>query len=321
MIVIITNRHDEHADFVITELHKRKIPFLRINTEDFPQISSGELRVEKGFFSGSIASKVGSVDLSTICSVWYRRPITPVISEAITNQQFANFALSETQLFLRNLWYNIRGKWINDPDADKRAKEKGVSIRFALEAGMSVPDTLITNNPNSVYDFFHSHNNDIVVKPLGIAEAKDINDKMMSVYTTRIRKEDEHFLDSVIYAPTIFQEYIQKDFELRINVIGKEVFATAIYSQQTKRGKTDWRQALFHDQIQYSAFDLPEIVKSKCLEFMNLMDLRFGAIDMIVTPKGEYIFLEVNPAGQWAWIEFETGQPLLTAMVNLLTGY
>jgi glutathione synthase/RimK-type ligase-like ATP-grasp enzyme len=115
------------------------------------------------------------------------------------------------------------------------------------------------------------------------------------------------------------QNYVEKAFELRITVVGQEVFACKINSQlqDEDKGKTDWRQGYDYG-LKHEPYDLPAEITSKCLLFLQRMELNFGCFDFIVTPGNQYLFLECNSNGQWLWIEQETGMRISGAIANFL---
>ncbi|HWN70612.1 MAG TPA: hypothetical protein VNM90_23390, partial [Haliangium sp.] len=120
-------------------------------------------------------------------------------------------------------------------------------------------------------------------------------------------------------SPVLFQARVPKQVELRITVAGESVLAAEIHSQSTKRTQIDWRH---YDQghTPYRAHALPDEIRRACLALVARLGLRFGAIDMIVTPDDRYVFLEINPSGQWMWIENETGLPISDAVCDTLLG-
>jgi glutathione synthase/RimK-type ligase-like ATP-grasp enzyme len=104
--------------------------------------------------------------------------------------------------------------------------------------------------------------------------------------------------------------------ELRITIIGNRIFAAETESQSLPEARLDWRRGAF--SLKWRAVDLPEEISGKCLQLARRLGLAFGAIDMIVNPDGEYIFLEIHPSGQWLWIEEQTGLPLLDCFCEML---
>ena len=115
------------------------------------------------------------------------------------------------------------------------------------------------------------------------------------------------------------EDYIEKQYEVRVTIMGSHVFACKIDSQaQTdETGKIDWRQGYDFD-LRHEIISLPEKIEFFCRNYLKRLHLHFGCFDFIVTPDGEYVFLECNPNGQWRWIEDETGAPMSEAMVDCL---
>jgi glutathione synthase/RimK-type ligase-like ATP-grasp enzyme len=131
---------------------------------------------------------------------------------------------------------------------------------------------------------------------------------------TRVLKlEEVALLDAVHYAPVIFQGYIPAVFDLRVTIVGGAVFAAEIHSQTTAY-KHDFRMTMHEAEIRAHA--LPDLVAAKLLALMDALGLVYGALDLRLTPEGDYVFLEINPAGQWLFIEQRTGQPISDAIAD-----
>jgi glutathione synthase/RimK-type ligase-like ATP-grasp enzyme len=118
-------------------------------------------------------------------------------------------------------------------------------------------------------------------------------------------------------APTILQPYIEKAYELRCVVMGDKVFAARLDSQAIESTRTDWRAG--EEDVEHEVFDLPEHVQAALRNMMRSFEINFASIDMIVTPEDEFVFLDLNPNGQWLWLEEELGLPLVAGMADLLT--
>jgi glutathione synthase/RimK-type ligase-like ATP-grasp enzyme len=120
-------------------------------------------------------------------------------------------------------------------------------------------------------------------------------------------------------APVVFQENMAKRLEMRVTVVGEQVFAAEIRSPEHFRTGTDWRHYQeFGCEGFYAVHSLPADVSQRCVRLCQELGLCYGAIDLILTPTGEYVFLEVNPGGQWGWIEEFTGLPISEAVARLL---
>ncbi|MBU4480422.1 MvdD family ATP-grasp ribosomal peptide maturase, partial [Patescibacteria group bacterium] len=120
-----------------------------------------------------------------------------------------------------------------------------------------------------------------------------------------------------LLSPVMVQSYIPKKIELRVTIVGENIFTCAIHSQNSEKTKYDWRRYDF-ENVKHEEYQLPVNVRGKILAFMKKCRLNFGAIDMILTPDNEYVFLEVNPSGQFGWIEKLTGMPIAKSIAELL---
>lgn len=315
MILIVSNKDDIHCDFVIQKLNARQIQFARINTEDFP--TEITISAEFGNKRKSIIAKlaIGEIDLNCVTSIWYRRPLPPMIDGAISKLEFREHALREATSFLEGIWFNTNCLWVNHPYANHKAGEKLYQLDVAQKLGFEIPPSLITNSPQKAKEFIQKFGK-VIIKPLK-RSMLTVDGAEMAFYTSIVNKSDLENIESVVYAPHFFQRYMEKVEELRITIIGDRIFTVSIDSQATKGGKIDWRKAKMNE-LPYKVVELPENIATKCRALLEKLDLKFGAIDMIVTPNGEYVFLEINPNGQWIWLEQATGLPMINAMIDLL---
>ena len=121
-------------------------------------------------------------------------------------------------------------------------------------------------------------------------------------------------LETMKMTPSIFQKYIEKEYELRITVVGEEIFAAKVLSQSDCETIVDWRRK----NLRFQCCEVPEELNEKCCQMMKRLGIAFGAFDFIRTKEGQYYFLEVNPNGQWVWIENDTGLKISDAIINYL---
>jgi glutathione synthase/RimK-type ligase-like ATP-grasp enzyme len=136
-------------------------------------------------------------------------------------------------------------------------------------------------------------------------------------FAKRIKKNEILKDLSKIYYPLFIQEYIQKKLELRVIVVGKEVFSVAIHSQTTIITSDDWRTSDV-SKLKHEIYNLPEDIKLKLLQFCSISQIQFAAFDFILSPENKLIFLECNPKGEWYWLEEETGIPIAKSIAYLL---
>ena len=205
--------------------------------------------------------------------------------------------------------------WVNHPDRIRRANMKIHQLKVAGQLGLEIPRTIVTNDPEEANKFIGTLRGPIVVKPLSRGYIDD-NDQPGAIYTNLIETKHIEQIHQIKYTPSLFQEYVPKDVELRITVVGNQIFTAEIHSQQKEEARHDWRRDAL--ALEHREHSLPDDIKLKCIQLTKTFGLEFGAIDMILTPDGRYVFLEINPNGQWAWIEELTGLPISEALIGLL---
>ena len=318
MILIITNKLDPHADSVISVLKNERVDFFRFNTEDFPQSSAITWGTAESGIDGIIRlSDDRQVHLSHISSCWYRRPNPPVVSKDLITKQAKEFAEDESNSFLKGLWvYLSNCFWINYPPTIYVAESKIYNLKLASNIGFSIPRTLITNNPQEAKKFIYECKNNVINKVLGKGQVEYLRDYYF-VYTHKILSEDLNRMQSIIYSPVLLQEYIPKRIEIRVTIVGKKIFSCEIHSQDSKKTLDDWRHYDL-ENVRHTIHRLPQSIESLCLKMAEKLGLNFATIDLILTPDQNYVFLELNPNGQWLWIEQLTGLPISSAIAELL---
>ncbi|HRY46452.1 MAG TPA: alpha-L-glutamate ligase [Candidatus Paceibacterota bacterium] len=310
MVLILSSESDPHAVAVRDQLASMSMPVVILDLSSFPQESRLAITCDRGAgVRFGFQTSVESIDLGQCRSIWWRRPQQPQMDPQIRRSAYVQFGLSECHAALTGLWQSLNAFWINDPALDTAAQQKVYQLKIATELGLSIPDTLITNDPARAEAFVQRYGaGRVICKAFTATEAH--------WRETRLVRDDElAHIHSVKYAPVIFQEYIEAIYDLRITVIGPKVFAAAIHSQETEY-KIDCRIDISHARIE--AVDLPPKIIHQIREFMGRLGLVYGAIDMRLRPDGSYVFFEVNPAGQWLFIEGATGQPITECLARAL---
>jgi hypothetical protein len=318
MILILTDDSDPHADLVERKLRERGAELFRIDPKKFP--SSAELSVaysSTGKLRCALSMGTDQIDFSRVQSVWYRRPNACVADPAITDKLTRNYIEEECRFFTNDIWNMVECLWVPaPPPVIAKAALKASQLNRAASVGFELPPTLFTNSPKEFLDFYREHNGNIVSKLLSPALGK-FTGATFNRYTHVVTKRDVAYWRSIRFCPVIFQAYVPKRIELRITVVGREVFAAEIHSQHSNHTRYDWRR---YDQYETPHFphDLPEDLRQRCVQLVESLGLCYGAIDMVLTPDDRYVFLEVNPNGQYLWIEELTGLPISDAICDVL---
>jgi len=317
---VATNRFDPTADHVLLELRERGADVVRFNTEDVPAHARLAVDISSAGPAGSLEVGGRRFGIEEIESVWYRRPGLPEPSEKIADTASREFAVDESDEALLGLWRVLDCLWVSRPDALNAASYKPAQLRAAAALGFEVPRSVITNDPEVARAFVESVEGAAVVKPLRFGLVRETEEHQDIVFTQPVRPEDVRGgMRAVAWCPTFLQEYVPKDVEIRATVVGDEVLAAEIHSQEAAEGKHDWRRADLED-VPHFPHELPAGVAERCVAVVRRFGLAFGAIDLIRTPDGRYVFLEVNPNGQWLWVETLTGLPITDALSRLLIG-
>jgi glutathione synthase/RimK-type ligase-like ATP-grasp enzyme len=255
--------------------------------------------------------------VNDIESVWYRRPEPPIISPLVTEPDARNVAQAEAQSLLRQLWAAMHEKfWVSWPLNLRRSDQKLLQLQLAVELGFTLPETIVTQDPIKARRLAAAVGGSLAVKTISgiVVEGPPIR----AVYTRKITREELPDSASLALCPVLFQGYVEKKSELRVTVVGDDVFATEMHTQADPKSAVDWRRGS-PLRVPHSVHELPPGIKLKCRELVRRLGLTFGAIDLIRTPTDDYVFLEINGNGNWAWCEGLTGAPIARAIAKLLS--
>jgi len=320
-ILVVTASYDQAVETVLPILDEMGEKYFRLNTDRAPIESWTTNVIRSGSLGGEISNGERTIDAKEIKSCWHRRSDKTKTADSM-HPGYAKFVKGETHFALWSFYTTLPNAiWVNHPLIGARLLEgnKLYQMRAALDSGILVPDTIVSSSPEELIAFSEEHGGRVAVKVMRAnILAREGSEELMFVYTNTLSTEDLIARKDAIRISSIMaQEYIPKEFELRVTVVGNEIFACSIDSQNSEVAKEDWRRYDF-DNVAHERFELPEDVKHKLLNMMRGMGLVYGAIDLIVTPNGKYIFLEVNPSGQWGWIEGLTGMKISESIARIL---
>lgn len=253
-------------------------------------------------------------DASMFEAIWLLKPILPRRLLEHPNVEYREFI--QKQFFamrdgLRWMFRNTR--WLNDPVQQRLADNKPYQLDQAAQCGLRVPATVITSDPGRAQEFMREHPMSIV-KPLAL---HPLSGRM--VYASVPEGDQLKRLEGLKLAPCIIQEMVPKAYELRITVVGDKVFSAEIMSQADAGTAIDYRRKPIQvDAVPVRATEIPHELKTSILALMSKLGLRFGCLDLVVTPDNGIVFLEVNPNGQWWFVQRETGLPIAEAIAAQL---
>jgi hypothetical protein len=303
MIFIITNKEDVHPTPVIEYLNERQMPVFRLNTEALLTDYVFHWYSDANCCDFWMKNIRNGLELKghEITAVWERRPVAPTQLLINNLPEINKHNLKEARGFLSFLSYYLKDIFsIGNIVYDRICDSKMLQLKMAKSLGMKTPATCFSNRKEDILAF--AENCEYIVLKSIENDNVWLNDEYEYVfYSQKVKSSmladnpEEMFSQTVSFV----QNYIEKQFELRITVVGDSVFACKIDSQQLpdNKGKIDWRQGYEHG-LQHEIFDLPLSVSDFCRKYLDNMHLHFGCFDMIVTPQNEYVFLECNPNGQ-----------------------
>ena len=311
MILLVTNKRDLTTDFIVVELKRRGRAFYRLNTESLPQT---RVRFDPRPGHGwEIETPDFTIRFDDVGAAYYRRPGAPEPIGA-KDEATTKYLTDEWSAVTKALWNALENQWLSSPFAILRAEDKPRQLTLASQLGFDVPETLISNDFAAASAFVADGN--VIGKPLrhSLIERGEAGEVLFTARLDPLKPMDR---TAVSLAPVIYQREVRKAYDVRATVIGDRVFAAAIQSQDHDETEVDWRSGTRLD-LRHEVIELPAAIADKCLTLTKQLNLRYGAIDLVADKDGRYWFLEINPNGQWAWIERRTGLPLAAAIVDEL---
>ncbi|HAT1596719.1 TPA: hypothetical protein JAN72_11905 [Legionella pneumophila] len=305
-VLIITEPDDVHATLVQLALEKKNVSCRLFFSADMPSVQKNNILISDKQFAWN-SSDNNSAELirsdELFDSIWWRRPRRPYLDEVV-HQEDKSFARKENNIFHDSIPYLFRGDawWVNPINSHQKSKSKIVQLKLAHQCGFKLPETLISNSPENIKAFIQAnHHTGVIYKPFS-PQVWIEEGGIKILYTNKISYEDLPSDPLLQVVPGIYQNYVEKKYELRVTCFGSHISAVKIDSQKHYSGQVDWRKIPSHE-LSLSEVELPQSIKNKIILFMIKIGVVFGCFDFIVTPDDELIFLELNEQGQFLWVE------------------
>ncbi|MDR7166554.1 hypothetical protein J2W56_000272 [Nocardia kruczakiae] len=302
-VLIVAENDDLHADAMASMLRNMYglIP-IRLDMRDFPR-ECGSFRLDR---AGAVRSMSHIAGLDDVTTVWWRRPRPCRVPGGFLDGD-DDFRQAECDGFLQGLLWSIPAVWVNDPGADRTATRKIVQLDTARRSGFAIPETLITNDPDEARSFVDSRGGSVIYKRTGTGRAEFSETRIVS-------REDLGRFDTIRSAPTTFQDYVEAECDLRVVWIDGVEWAVRIDSQSG----AGWVDSRLDTSVAFTRERLPASVSKSLTTLMGALGLVFGVLDIRLGLDGEYYFLEVNPQGQFAYLEIKTGLPIFASLAQFL---
>jgi hypothetical protein len=318
LILIVSGSDDEVAQAIQAELRRGDHPSHLLDFRCFPHRDGVAYALSSdGHVSRSYWLDGMEICLDTVTSILWRRPAKAKASSSLEDRRITQYVETSSEEVLEGFFDDL--DCLQVPASRrvlKHAHAKIPQLTLAAQLGFRLPATLITNDPDEFLHFYRRHEGQVITKTASV-RAESWLGPMGTGYARVVRPRDlVHFRD-VQLCPLIVQVYVKKALEVRVTIVGGDVFAAEIHSQATRRTCVDWRR---YDRTNtpHHVHELPPDIAELCVSLVRAMGLVYGAIDLILTPDGQYVFLEINPNGQYRWIEKLTGLPITSRIVRLL---
>lgn len=318
-VLLLTHSADHYTvDRVAEEVSRRGAHPLRVDTDDFPSELALTSAVDNDGGDVVLDSVAGELVSARIRAVWMRRQGTPRLDESL-DPSWREGCLRESQAALEGFLDGLEAagcRFINPLNAERAVQNKLHQLRLARTLGLEVPRTLVTNDAARARAFFTQVHGRMVAK-MQTPLTQSMEGGQPFVYTSAIGPEHLEALDELRYSPMVFQERIDKARELRVAVVGGRCFVGAIDASRSRSGQVDWRRA-GPSECHWEPGEVPSPVAARLEQLVAALGLVYGAVDLIVTPEGRYVFLEVNPSGEWGMLEHDLGLPISAALAEAL---
>lgn len=296
-ILIITCSYDKTIDYII-EKNKYRANFFRFNVDLFADYG---ITISNSYWE--ISYRNNTINSNTTLSIYYRKPTFPDTSDFAP--EYRRIINSDILAIIDGLANSFSGVVLTKPYLLRQAENKIFQLIYAKSHSILMPKSFIGNN-----DHWKCINDQRIIKPISVGKIETSSG--IAIIQTNLMHENDSY-DSPELTPVYIQEYIKKSFEVRITVVDDDFFAVKIVSDNM----IDWRAG---NNNQYEIIDIPIEIK-KCIKMMMKdFQLRFGAIDYIVDIDGKWYFLEINPNGQWQWLECILGLSISDSIMNMLLG-
>jgi glutathione synthase/RimK-type ligase-like ATP-grasp enzyme len=315
MLLILSNSEDVTTDYLANRLTQTGLSVVRFDTDRTLDhstfrytIGSPELHIHDHCYTPT-----------DFASVWYRRP-ERLKHALVDDSSEGKVTLEEWAEALEAFLAHIpAARWINYPSANVAASHKLEQLTTARRLGFTVPETLVTQDPSRLRAFFRRFAGKIIIKPMSTGYVERKQDRDSLIYTNPVTESQLDDLSTLPLCPTLFQERIEKRSDIRITIVDQELHAVELKAADPDGSqRCDIRRYNMSD-VTYHPTSLPAEIAASIRMLVAHYGLRFAAIDMALTTTGGWVFFEINPNGQWAWLDLAGASDISSSFVRAFT--
>jgi ATP-GRASP peptide maturase of grasp-with-spasm system len=310
LVAILSEDNDISTDDVMDWLLYFNIGVIRVNEGDEAGNISIRVSDNDQSFHIDFVDIQKRVESAQIRKLWYRRgefSIGRNLESSLDMLGNAGNYFSNEMEIIKNYLYDSFYKEKRGINSYKHNyTNKLWNLKIASQQGLHIPDTLVTNNSEELRQFSMKHE-EIVIKPLTHPHFKSpFNGQLFNISSDTVVMKKDELLENIskqkVFLPTLFQGYIDKKIEIRSFYLQERFYSMAIFSQENEKTKKDFRNYDLERPNRCVPYKLPDIVEAKLIKFMEELNMNSGSFDIILTPSNTYVFLEVNPIGQFQWV-------------------
>lgn len=320
-VLVVTRTEDEFCTpRVLDAIRARGGKFFRLDTDRYPTEVTLSVSLGQGVDEAVLHDGDRALRLADVTAVYHRRDETARGLPSDMDPAMRGHSVAESRRVIQGCIETLPCFQLDPSERRMRGRNKQWQLELAARCGLEIPRTLITNDPEAARMFVEGSAQGTVAKMMNAVSVWDADGAERTLFTNEVTADDLAALDGLSLCPMTFQEKLPKALELRATVVGGEVFTAAIDSQSSDRSRVDWRREGLRMIRSWVHYALPVAVRDGALKLMDALGLNYGAFDFVLTPDGRCVFLEVNPEGEFFWLEDSPGLPISDAIAGVLLG-
>lgn len=324
MVLLMSSIEDKETDILAIRLKRARIPFIRLNTSfNIATIDFDIANKEVKLYSTNNLSEPAYTINNKIKVVWWRNEAFKLRSQAVPQKEFhlllEKHFIKDWEVVVEAIEYILADSalFIGCPKSE-RQQNKIIDLLEAKKHGLSIPATFLSGNKKSLSDFA-SGKERLIYKHHGKRVNGQTRDHLIASGNTQELVATTLAKTPPSFVPTLFQECVKKEIELKALYLFGHLYTCAIFSQSNQKTKTDYRNTSLNKDIRLAAFNLPKEVQEKTIKLVKAKGLNICTVDFIVTEQKKYVFLEINPTGKFNWFTKHTNFPVFDTIQSKIS--
>lgn len=304
VVLILGSQEEDHSRWIHDKLKEKNEDAAYFDSRKYPDnilLNWSPDGIKKSSYIRTDERKIYLREIKGVYWRWFYGVQYKRIEDGANTEFLSNMVYRELQSSLNSLFASFDFcNWVNSYKAVELHKNKAHQTNILSKAGIRVPNTLITNDKEGMREFYEKNNKNIIYKPV-----------LGGAYTKKINEEDfsPENLESLKASPVQFQEFVD-GIDIRVYA-----FEDGIYAAEMHARTLDFRE---DNKALLKPVELPEKVQKDCKKVLKLLDLTYSGIDVRKNTKGEYIFIEANPAPMFIYFEKMTKYPITESLIKAL---